>query len=84
MSDDTVNHPSHYTVTPLASSASNSLRPWTSAQATLSSTSGGSWEKGGIEDLLKALWYVRREIDFRSSDHKGLGELRQPLSCHGP
>jgi hypothetical protein len=75
MSDDLVNHPRWYTSHP-------SSVECIELSETMDFNPGNAFkyvwrhgEKHGVEDLHKALWYVRREIDFREHENKGFNEL---------
>jgi hypothetical protein len=75
MSDDTVNHPRWYTAHPSGVECIELTETMDFNPGNALKYVWRHGKKGGIEDLLKALWYVRREIAFREHDHKGLGEL---------
>jgi polyferredoxin len=71
---DLVNHPPHYTSHP-------SNIECIEIAETMDFCPGNAlkyvWrfrEKGGVEDLNKALWYVRREIELRERERSGLSE----------
>jgi hypothetical protein len=68
MSDDTVNHPCWYTAHPSRVECIELTETMDFNPGNALKYVWRSWEKHGIEDLLKALWYVRREIDFREHE----------------
>jgi hypothetical protein len=75
MSDDLVDHPRWYTAHPSGVECIELTETMDFNPGNALKYVWRHGKKGGIEDLLKALWYVRREIAFRGHDHKGMGEL---------
>lgn len=63
MSDDPVNHPKHYTAHP---SGVECIQITEHMNFNIGNAVKYLWRadlKGGIEDLHKAEWYIRREIE---------------------